>query len=110
MSGEQLCTDPSPIRKFRTPGCGDANTARPGGGIGGGRQLPAVTPAANALGERDVLPKQRRLDVVPQGLPTRPMPPHTCTRSPARMVQKVPSGMDWRIVRRVGGLVRVGKT
>src|SRR5262249_1617440 len=90
---EQVCTEPSPMRKLNVLGWGEANTARPGGGMGGGVQAAVLTPTASALGLRLVLPKKRRFEFVPQGFPTVPMPPQTCTCSPAIMVLDKPSGM-----------------
>src|ERR1700686_5386585 len=95
---EHVCTEPSPNRKFKVVGCGDANTARPGGGPGGGVHAVGLTATAMALGVKLMLPENRRFEVVPQGLPCVPRPPQTWTCSPAMIVLERPSGMATRRV------------
>src|SRR5262245_10138979 len=113
----QICTDPSPIRKFMVAGWLVENQATPLGGDGGGVQSAAPTPTANARGAKDRLPKTRLLAMVPHGFvppgpepPPPPEPPHFCKCSPAKMVTEAPSGMARVRLSRVGGVLAVGKT
>src|SRR5262245_16519290 len=97
---EQVCTEPSPMRKFKVVGWPVENQATPAGGLGGGEHILALTPTTSALGVSTVLPRTRLLAVVPQGLvpagplpPPPPRPPQHCTWSPARMVLDEPADM-----------------
>src|SRR5215468_10421401 len=73
---EQVCTEPSPMRKFKVVGWPVENQATPAGGLGGGEHILALTPTTSARGVSTVLPRTRLLAVVPQGLvPPGPLPP-----------------------------------
>jgi hypothetical protein len=93
------------MRKLKLAGCGDATTARPGGGPGGGVQEAVFTPTAIAFGLKLMLPENLRLLIVPHGFPCVPIPPQIWTCSPAIIVVETPSGMAATKLSFSGGFV-----